>query len=80
MAVNASHFFTNDVGSEMARQSGTFGLVWKVDGTKVRCSLRAVAPYNLLSIAESMGGGGHPQAAAFTIDISDLHKFLKGEL
>lgn len=76
LMLNASFFFTNDVGSRMAEESGTFGLVWRVDDKRVRCSLRSVKPYNVRTIAEKFGGGGHDQAAAFELPIEALPKLI----
>lgn len=81
LMVNASPQFTSEVGNLLALRSGTFGLVWrldKLDGIKV--GLRSVAPFDVEQIARKFGGGGHPQASAFRIPVSQLPDLLAGKL
>lgn len=80
LMVNASSAFASDVGSLLARRSGTFGLVWRVEDGDVRCSLRSVAPYSVRELAEKFGGGGHPQACAFILPLERLVELANGEL
>lgn len=68
LAANAPAFLTNEVGSVLAKSSGTFGLVWqesRMGGLK--CSLRSVKEFDCSQIAVLMNGGGHKNAAAFNI-------------
>ena len=76
--VNASHFFTNEVGSALAAQCGTFGLVWRVGKGGVRCSLRSTRAYDVEALAKRFGGRGHPQSASFTLPLSALFELAAG--
>lgn len=77
LAVNAS-LHQSEVGDELAKQSGTFGLIWYVDsGTRVRCSLRSNGDYDVSGIARAFGGGGHRTAAGFETDVTTLMGWLK---
>lgn len=33
----------------------------------IKCSLRAIEPYDVAKVAQALGGGGHPQAAGMTM-------------
>lgn len=66
MMVMADRKYTSDVGNYLAQKSGGFGLVYFIEESGiVRCSLRSIHPVTVNDIAESLGGGGHAQAAAF---------------
>lgn len=77
-AANCPPHLASDVGHTLANMSGTFGLVWYInkDGQCI-CSLRSNGDYDVSAIAKSFGGGGHKNAAGFTIDISTLLSWLK---
>ena len=78
LAANCPPHLTSDVGHELANQSGTFGLLWFIDKENVcRCSLRSNGDYDVSAIAKAFGGGGHKNAAGFTIDIQTLLGWLK---
>ena len=73
LAANCPSHLTSDVGHELANQSGTFGLCWFIDKDNIcRCSLRSNGDYDVSAIAKAFGGGGHKNAAGFTIDIQTL--------
>lgn len=78
LAVNASFDLASDLGHELAKKSGTFGLVWSMaaDG-KIHCSLRSNGDYDVSAIAKVFGGGGHRNAAGFSTDIDVLMGWLK---
>ena len=79
--VNASHFFTSEVGLSLANLSGTFGLIWRVGPTgSIDCSLRSHAPFDVEVLASNYGGGGHSQASAFRLDKSSIGNLLNGDL
>ncbi len=65
---------TSEIGNALALKSGTFGLVFFVKDDEVICSLRSVAPFDVSEIATSFGGGGHAQAAGFTIPVGRFFK------
>jgi hypothetical protein len=70
LAVNAPPQFASDLGEALARESGTFGLIYRFNGQRQRweCSLRSRGEFNVASLAKHFGGGGHPNAAGFTLD------------
>lgn len=81
LIVNASPMFKSEVGSLLAKQTGTFAIVWNVAGTTaVKVSLRSVPGFDVEAMAAKYGGGGHPQAAAFVLPIDKLPALLRGEL
>ena len=78
LAANCPPHLHSDVGHGLANQSGTFGLCWFIDKENVcRCSLRSNGDYDVSTIAKAFGGGGHKNAAGFTIDIQTLLGWLK---
>lgn len=78
LAANAPTFLASDLGHELANKSGTFGLVWSMaaDG-QVHCSLRSNGEYDVSAIAKAFGGGGHRNAAGFSVEMSTLLEWLK---
>lgn len=82
-AANCPPHLTSDVGHELAVQSGTFGLCWKLakedkDGIQIaNCSLRSNGDYDVSAIAKAFGGGGHKSAAGFEVPINTLLEWLK---
>lgn len=68
----------SEIGNELANQSGTYGLVWYLgtDGT-AKVSLRSNGDYDVSAIAKQFGGGGHKNAAGFTVPITTLLSWLK---
>jgi hypothetical protein len=78
LAANCPPHLTSDVGHELANQSGTFALCWTInkDG-KCICSLRSNGEYDVSAIAKAFGGGGHPNAAGFEVDIQTLLGWIK---
>ena len=77
LMVIAPKKYTSELGNELAKISGGFGLVYYVENTGVvRCSLRSVAPFNIQPIAQKFGGGGHKQAGAFRCKNLDLFNEL----
>lgn len=76
LAVNAT-LHISEVGNELAKKSGTYGLVWYVgqDG-RCKCSLRSIGDYDVSAIAKTFGGGGHKNAAGFETDITNIMKWV----
>lgn len=73
LIVNCPPAFTSDVGHKLAKDCGTFGLMWHtVDGVEARCSLRSDGDYDVSAIAKVFGGGGHKNAAGFSVPLADL--------
>lgn len=78
LAVNTPQHMS-EVGNELAKASGTYGLVWYYDGATKRanCSLRSIGDYDVSAIAKIFGGGGHKNAAGFNVPLSQLQEFLQ---
>ncbi|MGL5633330.1 MAG: DHHA1 domain-containing protein [Azovibrio sp.] len=70
LSINANNLFASELGHHLAQRSGTFGLIWHLgSGGRVKVSLRAENQVNVAMIAEQYGGGGHPNAAGFSISL-----------
>jgi oligoribonuclease NrnB/cAMP/cGMP phosphodiesterase (DHH superfamily) len=79
LMVNAPSAFHSLVGNILSERSGSFALVWTVtDKGLVKGGLRAVRGCNVIPLAESMGGGGHPQACGFRMAPERLPELLSG--
>jgi nanoRNase/pAp phosphatase (c-di-AMP/oligoRNAs hydrolase) len=60
--------FASEAGNVLARESGTFGATWFKDKDgNVRWSLRSIGDYDVSIIAKQFKGGGHKNAAGFTL-------------
>ena len=78
IAANCPPHLASDVGHELANQSGTFGLLWSIDKDNIcKCSLRSNGDYDVSAIAKAFGGGGHKNAAGFSVDIQTLLEWIK---
>lgn len=78
LAANCPPHLTSDVGNELAKQSGTFGLCWCLDkDNQCKVSLRSIGDYDVSAICRAFGGGGHENAAGFVIPIETLLGWLK---
>ena len=78
LAANCPPHLASDVGHELANQSGTFGLLWSIDKDNIcKCSLRSNGDYDVSAIARNFGGGGHKNAAGFSVDIQTLLEWIK---
>ncbi|WP_157270752.1 DHHA1 domain-containing protein [Azohydromonas aeria] len=81
LMVNAPAEFASAVGSLLARRSGTFCLVWRIDeAARLKCSLRSVPAFDVERLATRFGGGGHAQAAAFILPGARVLELLQGSL
>ena len=81
LAVNADKFFAHAVAMRLAQTSGTFGAVFffRTDGC-VEVSLRSPAGgSDVRSLAQSFGGGGHVNAAAFSVSIDKFRELVHVE-
>ena len=77
LAVNTS-VHMSEVGHELANKSGTYGLIWYLgENNNVKCSLRSNGDYDVSAIAKCFGGGGHKNAAGFSVDIQTFLGWLK---
>lgn len=78
LAANAPYAYASTVGNKLAEKCGTYGLVWYLakDG-KIRCSLRSRGDYDVTGLAKVYGGGGHKNAAGFSLpSLKELAKLL----
>lgn len=76
LAVEAPSTVRSELGHRLAQLSGTFGLVWYGHGGGTRVSLRSVGDYDVERLARRYGGGGHRNAAGFTLTDRDLFRVL----
>jgi oligoribonuclease NrnB/cAMP/cGMP phosphodiesterase (DHH superfamily) len=73
LMVNAASAFISETGNQLAKKSGTFGAITILaKNGKVLVSLRSIGDYDVSNIAKEFGGGGHKNAAGFSIDLKDL--------
>ena len=73
LSANCTPNFSNDVGERLARISDTFGSTWSQTGkSQVKFSLRSIGDScDVEKIAGVFGGGGHRNAAGFTLSNPD---------
>lgn len=70
LAVNAHSAHASELGNYLANMSGTFGMVWRQVGDRLKVSLRSCGDYDVTILADKFGGGGHRNAAAFSLPVS----------
>ena len=72
---------TSDVGHALANISGTFGLmfVWpdNAEDVGVTFSLRSNGDFDVSAMAKEFGGGGHKNAAGFTVCVEEANNILR---
>ncbi|GFO73219.1 hypothetical protein BJAS_P3906 [Bathymodiolus japonicus methanotrophic gill symbiont] len=70
LAVNAPGAFASELGQALAKQSGTFGLTYHYHGRRqcYECGLRSIGVFDVSRLAVNFGGGGHQNAAGFSMD------------
>lgn len=68
LGVNAPGMFASRIGNILAERSGTFGATWfeSHDGS-IKFSVRSEGDYDVSAIAKQYGGGGHRNAAGFSL-------------
>ena len=70
LAVNASGKYSSELGHHLAVMSGSYGMIWRqLDGI-LKISLRSNGNYDVALLAAKFGGGGHRNAASFTMPVS----------
>lgn len=70
LAVNAGSRYSSELGHHLAELSGTFGMVWRQLDGRLKISLRSSGSYDVSLLAAKFGGGGHRNAASFTLPVS----------
>ena len=79
LMVNAPGMFHSLIGDTLAKQSGTFALMWAAGkGGVVKVGLRSRSGFDCIPLAESMKGGGHAQACGFKMGVDRLAELLSG--
>ena len=78
-AVNALHSRAA-IGHELAKRAAygqPFGVVYRVSGTRVDCSIYSTGDTDVSEMAALHGGGGHRNAAGFSVTLEEwLARFL----
>lgn len=69
-AVNATGRYSSELGHRLAMLTGNFGMVWCQRGAALKVSLRSSGEYDVSELAAQFGGGGHRNAASFTLPVS----------
>lgn len=68
LGVNCTKMFSSDVGNILAAESGTFGATWMENSKgEVEFSIRSIGEFDVSAIAKKFGGGGHRNAAGFSL-------------
>lgn len=77
-AVNASSVFSSELGHKLAIKSkDKFSIVYYFENDKLKISLRGEGRVNLSELAKKYSGGGHFNAAGFSIEKkSEIEEFL----
>lgn len=66
-AVNAPRFLRSQIGMILSKKYPPFSLIWQRDKRRIEVSLRSNGDLNVSEIALKFGGGGHHNAAGFSI-------------
>lgn len=66
-AVNAPREIRSELGHALAEKTNSFSLIFTYEKGLWKCSLRSVKDFDVSAIALKYGGGGHKNAAAFTL-------------
>lgn len=70
LAINGPAHLSSALGHALCEESETFGAVWQYDGvSRIKVSLRSEGDFDVSEIAKMYGGGGHKNAAGFSIDV-----------
>lgn len=66
---NAPYFAASEVAGELAERGLSFGACYfEVEQGRFQYSLRSRAEFDVSEVAKQFGGGGHKNAAGFTVD------------
>lgn len=66
-AINAPRYLRSQIGMLLSKKYPPFSLVWQRDKNVIGVSLRSNGDIDVSKIAVKFGGGGHPNAAGFSI-------------
>jgi oligoribonuclease NrnB/cAMP/cGMP phosphodiesterase (DHH superfamily) len=67
LAVQAPRFLRSDLGHRLATKRAPFGIVWYFVDSGIRFSIRGDGSFDVSTIAEKCGSGGHHDAASFFV-------------
>lgn len=70
-AVNAMHV-RSAIGHELAKREAfgvAWGCVYRITGSEVHATLYSIGEVDVASVAKGFGGGGHRNAAGFTVSL-----------
>jgi oligoribonuclease NrnB/cAMP/cGMP phosphodiesterase (DHH superfamily) len=79
LAAQGEAFYRSELGHRLAELSGTYGLVWYPRDGGYHVSLRSIGDYDVERLARRFGGGGHRNAAGFTLEDRSLLRLVTGE-
>lgn len=82
LMVKCGYEYASDVGSELCKESGTFGLTYftitkGLQKGMLQVSLRSEGNYDVEAMARRLGGGGHKNASGFIVESG---RFFSGGL
>ncbi len=66
-AINAPRFLRSQIGMILSKKYPPFALVWQRDKDRVEVSLRSNGDLDVSKIVAKFGGGGHRNAAGFSL-------------
>lgn len=66
-AINAPRYLRSQMGMLLSKKYPPFALIWQRDKTRIEVSLRSNGNIDVSKIASKFGGGGHPNAAGFSL-------------
>lgn len=70
LAINGPAHLSSALGHALCKEAETFGAVWQYDGVfRIKVSLRSEGDFDVSEIAKMYGGGGHKNAAGFSIEV-----------
>lgn len=75
LAINSS-VHQSEIGHVLAKQCGTFGLIWRYENGVANISLRSVGDFDVSALARAFGGGGHQHAAGCQVNLDQLIGWL----
>lgn len=70
LAANTS-VLVSDVGAKLYEENPPFSVMWYKGHGILKVSMRSNGDIDVSEIAKEYGGGGHPQAASFKLDINE---------
>lgn len=69
LAVN-SPILNSEIGHILAKKKPPFSIIWYQSKDKIRISLRSIGKFDVSKIAAKHGGGGHKNAAGFSLPMN----------